>query len=66
MNIIGAHQGPVYTWFKIRSQMDSRDMSPFTPVSIMCLNGVQITSCVPISLLPMSRPLDVQRAALTS
>ncbi len=43
----------------IGAQADSRDTSPFTPVSIMRLQGLQI------SLLPTSLPREGQRAGRT-
>lgn len=43
--------------------MDSQDTSPFTPVCIKHIQGVQLTACVQVLLLIMPLPLESQRGA---
>ncbi len=49
----------------IRIQVDSWEKTPFTPVSTMRLQGVQLTTCLQMSLLPMSLSQEGQRASRT-
>lgn len=52
---------PCYTWVTDRKW----NSLPFTPVSVMHLQGVQLTTCARISSLPASLSLEGQRSLPT-